>query len=230
MTIALNEEFDSPTGQWHNYDAYDPLLRADIRTQKHIDIRDMRIADITAIRNVLELSSQTVSSLNGQTVSALSTLPHPIKTGEHWSAGTNVSLADHNYWQVLQVATTGSGTMLIDSVIDPIDLLTGFASDDIISMALPSFPASGINTALCWVVLTSDPNGNFNTGHNSSVRFADSLTSITSGDCEFRALRSSFDNGLVDLSAVTGVRFQLSSSLVVTVNFAALRLLSKTWQ
>lgn len=227
--IGLNEEYDQEWGMWKNYDAYDPGLRASLRDQKHIDIRDFRINDITAPINVLELSKYTVTTLSTMTVSQIEALTHTIKIGEHWTTGTNTSLATHNYWRVLQVPLT-AGTITTGSITEPMDLLTGFENDDIVSLAMPNFPLASITAASSFVDLTSNVDGNFSAGPTASVALSATTVPLVAGNSEFRVLRSTFNQNSIDLSAVTAVRIRIVATGVATLNLAAFRLLSKTWK
>lgn len=231
--VALNEEFDTTTGQWVNYDAYDPNLRAILRNQKHIDIRDFRVLDINASRNVLELSSQQVSSFSGLMMQDIMNLKHPLKTGEYWTGDVvTANSGANNGWQIMAFNSTGAGVASTQSVIAPMDLLTGFADDDFVSMALPQFPAASINLTGSFIDFTSHPTGDFTAGPTASVQFTSSITTIAAGDSEFRVLRSAFNQNGINLAAVTGVRLRINwtASGFHTVTFAALRLLSKTWK
>lgn len=225
----LNEEFNNPQGIWSNYDAYDASLREAIRDQKHIDIRDFNSADFAAPLSVLDLSKFEMSDLDGSDVSELDDPLHVLIPGEHWTVGTNAILATHNYWRVLAV-TLSAGTITTSSVIDPIDLLTGFEDDDFISLALPSFPAASITQSSSFIDLTSNEAGNFTVGPTASVALSASSVALTAADSEFRVLRSAFNQNDIDLSAVTGVRFRIDATGAATLRFASLRLLSKDWQ
>lgn len=216
-TSELNEEFRQPSGIWEHYDAYDPALRAAVRSQKHVDIRDFNSADLAAPLSVLDLSKFPVSGLTALEVDDLDDDEHVLVAGEHWTLGTNTILSTHNNWRVLEVPL-GFGDTVTESITAPIDLETGFEDDDFISLALPDCP--GVNVTLS---MTSHPTGNFTVGPTASA--LSGLLAI--GDEEFRVERSEFSS--IDLSAVTGVRLTIFSS-GGTLYLASLRLLSKTWQ
>jgi hypothetical protein len=229
MSVVLNEEFESPHGQWENYDAYDPTLRAAIRDQQHVDIRNMTINDVTALRNVLELSVYEVDDLQGLTMTQLSALTTAIKEGEHWTVGTNTSLATHNYWRVLRVALS-AGTITTSSVTKPIDLLTGFENDDFVSLAIPNFPLASVTQATSFIDLTSNPTGDFTTGPTASVALSATTVPLVAGNSEFRVLRSTFNQNGINLAAVTGVRLRIVATGAATLDVAGIRLLSKDWK
>lgn len=228
--VILNEEFDSSTGEWNNYDAYDPMLRTILREQKHADIRDFESADISAPLSVLDLSRLLMSDLEGEEVETLDDSVHVIHPGEHWSVGTNTSLATHNYWRVLQV-TLSAGTVVTSSVLeDPIDIFTDFENDDFISLALPTFPLALVTQATSFIDFTSHPTGDFATGPTASVALSATTIPLVAGNSEFRVLRSAFDQNDIDLTSITGVRFRIAATGAGTLNFAALRILSKDWK
>lgn len=225
----LNEEFQNPLGQWVNYDAYDPDLRVVLREQKHVDIRDFNSADTAAPLSVLDLSKVTASSLDGSVVQSLDDPLHVIVRGEGWSVGTNAVLATHNYWRVLEV-TLSAGTIITESVISPINLLTGFDDNDFISLSLPSFPLASITQASSFIDLTSHATGEFSVGPTASVALSATMSPLVAGNSEFRVLRSVFDQNDIDLSKITGVRFRIAATGAATLRFASLRLLSKDWK
>lgn len=227
--VVLNEEFDSAIGAWINYDAYDPTLRATLRAQKHVDIRDFDSADSSAPLSVLDLSKFLMSDLQGDQVQTLDDPLHVIVPGEHWTVGTNTSLATHNYWRVLQVALS-AGTITTSSVIAPIDISTGFAADDFISLAMPSFPLASVTQASSFIDFTSHPTGNFATGPTASVALNATTIPLVAGNSEFRVLRSAFNQNGINLAAITGVRLRIVATGVATLNLASLRLLSKKWK
>jgi hypothetical protein len=169
---SLNEEFDHSDGTWENYDAYDPALRAILRNQKHIDIRDFNSADGSAPLSVLDLSQFKMSDLITNQVQTLDDPLHVLVPGEHWTVGVNAILSSYNNWQVLEVTLpSGLATTTTSSVTAaPIDLMTGFANDDFISLSLPNLPAV-ISPTDSYIDLTSHPTGNFATGPTASLTF-----------------------------------------------------------
>lgn len=230
MTIQLNEEFDNSQGQWINYDAYDPALRTILRDQKHIDIRDFDSSDRAVPLSVLDLSRLLMSDLEGDDVETLDDLLHILVPGERWTEGDNTSLASHNYWRVLEVEVPSLSSVTTDSVFGSINLLDGFEDDDFISLSLPSFPLSDLFLAGCSIRLTSNADGDFAEGPSAEVEFTNSITTLVTGNSEFRVLRSAFDQNDIDLSTITGVRINLMSVSTCTVYLASLRLLSKDWK
>jgi hypothetical protein len=226
--MLLNEEFASSRGEWTNYDTYDAALREAMRVQSHVDIRNFVSSDTVAPLSVLELSRYTVDELADMTVEEIEDLSHPIKLGEHWTAGTSSSLASHNYWRTLSV-TLAAGVNTTASITPPIDLLTGFEDDDFISLALPSFPLASVTQGTSFIDLTSNPDGDFTVGPTASVALSASLVSLVSGNSQFRVLRSTFDQNDIDLGAITGVRFRITATGAATLRLMALRLLSKDW-
>lgn len=228
LTIPLNEEFKTSVGQWSNYDAYDPTVRATLRNQKHIDIRDFNSNDRGAPLSVLDLSKLSMTDMVGDRVDSFDDPVHVIVKGEHWTnpaQATSVLLSSYNNWRALAVVTTGSA-VITESVMDPIDLLTGFDNLDFVSVALPNWPAA-LAAATTTISMTSHPTGNFAAGPTAVVNFNTSSTPVTTGNCEARFFRSAFS--AINLGAVTGVRFTVTGTAANTVNFAALRLLSKNW-
>jgi hypothetical protein len=227
--LGVNEEFSSSRGEWDFYDAYDPALRTILRNQKHVDIRNFQNYDVTAQINVLELSQYTVDDLAGLTNNQIQNFVHAVKKGEHWSLGSSISSPAHNYWTLLLlVAATGLTTTT--SVIDPIDLLTGFEDDDFVSLALPDFPLASLTPASSYLDFTSNPDGDFTVGPTASVALSATMNPLSAGHSEFRVLRSAFNQNGINLGAITGVRLRITATSTVAVRFGALRLLSKTWK
>lgn len=230
-TSPLNEEFNDTQGQWGHYDTYDPTLRAAIRDQKHIDIRDFNSGDKAAPLSVLDLSKFELDDINGSTIESLDDPLHILVPGEHWTVGSNEILSSHNYWRVLAIPTT-EGAINTSSVTAPIDLLTGFEDDDLISLAMPSLPLTAIDPTTSFVDFTSSDDGSFTDATRvASVALDDTLVSLVNGNSEFRVPRSAFNQNEIDLKAITGVRIRVD---VVTngdpLYLASLRLLSKDWR
>lgn len=109
----------------------------------------------------------------------------------------------------------------------PVDILTGFSDDDLISCAFPDFPKNNINLISSFIDITSNPDGNFGIGPTDSVAFSDSLTPLVNGNSEFRFQRQFLVS--VDLSSITGIRFRIDATASCTFRCLAIRLLDKDW-
>lgn len=113
----------------------------------------------------------------------------------------------------------------------PIDLNEGFEDDSFVTIALPDYDADNINETDSYLVLTSNPDGDFTIGPTVLVSFASSITPVINGNTELRWPRTALTG--IDLSAITGVRLSVQNiSLTNTVTFhvTGLRLISPTWQ
>lgn len=115
----------------------------------------------------------------------------------------------------------------IQGAMAPVDILTDFHDNDVISVALPAFPLSSINTSQTYMDITSHPDGDFDGGPTDSVAFSQSTVALMNGNSEFRFPRSLLST--IDLSSVTGVRFRIQATGNCTVKIAAIRLLSLDW-
>lgn len=129
-----------------------------------------------------------------------------FRSAENWSAGVVGTLAQSNNWKGLTV-TLSHGTNLVESVYEPVDLLTGFDDDAVLSIALPNFPFEALELDDSYVELTSNPNGDFEVGPTAAVPLEDSDLLLFEGNCEFRVPRSAFED--IDLSEVYGVRLRM---------------------
>lgn len=127
-------------------------------------------------------------------------------SGEGWTTGVVGTLAQSNNWNGLTV-TLNHGTNLIESVAEPVDLLTSFDDDSVISIALPNFPFEALELDDSYVELTSNPKGDFEAGPTAAVALEDSELLLFDGNCEFRVARSAFTD--IDLSSVYGVRLRV---------------------
>lgn len=150
-------------------------------------------------------------------------------SGEGWTVGTFGPQASFNHLPGLSLPVT-AGTTTTASVVTtrPVDISTGFADTDFISLALPTFPLPSITLATSFVDLTSDPAGSF-TAATTSVALSQSTVALVNGNSEFRVPRSLFNTGATKLTAITGVRFRITATANATVLCQALRLLASTW-
>lgn len=106
--------------------------------------------------------------------------------------------------------------------------ISGFASTDYISVALPDFPLSSIDTALSYFDLTSNADGNFATGPTNSIRFNQSTVALVQGDSELRLPLSLFTT--VDKSKIAAVRFRIHATVNCTFRATAIRVISADWK
>lgn len=111
--------------------------------------------------------------------------------------------------------------------IKTVDIETGFDSDDFISIALPAFPLASITLASSYVQFTSNPDGNFGVGPTASVAFSESLTTLVAGNSEFRFKRGLIES--IDISAITGVRFEIVATGAADFRCLAIRCIHKDW-
>jgi hypothetical protein len=233
MTIDLTDEFLSPVGTWSNYDNYQASDRDTVRAQKHVDIRSFA-SDLLIPINVFEMSTKTVGSFTGITVGNINYIGGGFKGVERWTRGS-VGPTDPYPQLALNINST-AGTILtaISSMPEaPVDLLTGFADDDIINMAINGTWNSARTTlSACSVSFTDGAIGDFTDGNIATVPFSSSLVSMAgTGNKEFRALRSAFNQNGINLGRITGVRlsFQADGGGNHIFQIRSLRLLAKSW-
>lgn len=119
------------------------------------------------------------------------------------------------------LAFTGTGAIVgID--------LSGFDTEaDYISVSLPEFPASKLDLELTSIALTSNEDGAFDIGPTDQVSFSLSTTDLVDDDCELRLPLSLFNT--VDLSVITGVRFQVEAIEECTFRATAIRCIASDW-
>lgn len=233
--VSLSDQFEEPRGRLVNYDAYEEAIRLNVIDQKHVDIRSFNNDPLQTEWRMLDLNQTTMGSLNSLTVGDLEGGRTHI-TGEQWTQGNAERMPDRNNWYGLSltcppgVTTTESVIPLpiLEDEVEVVDLLTDFEDDDYISLALPAFPLSSINTTQSWLDLTSHPSGSFVEGPVVSLRLADSTIPLVSGDSEYRRPRSALTG--IDIQQITGVRFRITANTSCTFRAAALRLLAKDWK
>lgn len=238
MTVRISEEFDNPQGAFTNYDAYDVSQRAALAKQRHVDIRSFVQTDLLSEPLTMsDLGVITMTGLDGYTMTGLETGAAPYYSGEHWAitAGTGTLVvgpqSDRNHWNGLAL-TFSVGANAVTSVVSPaIDILTGFADTDLISLAFAGFPLSSITLGSSFVDFTSHPTGDFTAGPVASVAFnsAALTSSLTSGDTEMRFPRSALTG--INLAAITGVRLRVTATATSGTPFRclAIRLLASNW-
>lgn len=131
-------------------------------------------------------------------------------SGEDWNLGTfgyTTALAKYPAITIPAEGVTESESATPNK---PIDLLTGFADNDLFTFALPQFPLEAINITQSKIEITSDPQGRCaNTKLTASVPFNASLKTIIEGDSQFVVERSVLEQNEIDLSKITGVRFKI---------------------
>jgi hypothetical protein len=211
MAVAITEEFGNARGQWINYDNYQAADRDTIRNQRHVDIRDFH-PDPVVPQTMLELSLLDVGQINSETVGQLTT--GIAQSQENWVASnTSFSIGYDGGWDsmpMLQIIPniTGLADRIVTSVtVDrPVDLLTGFEDDDIISIGIPNIVVATFSQANSYIELTSNEDGDFVAGPNAQVFLNQGLSPLADGDNEFRVLRSAFNQNGINLGRITGVR------------------------
>lgn len=212
-----------------SYDAYLATDRANIAKLKHSDIRVMQQADLTNSLPIIDLSTNPINTLNTQTMAQLGG-SITVRKGEAWTGGTVAVDATRSNLRILSI-TLINGTVTCSSTVTdvPVDIGTNFSASDSISIALPSFPLATVTQASSFVDLTSHPTGNFAAGPTASVALSASTVALISGNSEFRAPRSAFNQNSIDFTKITGVRFRIVATGAATMRVAAIRLLPTAW-
>src|SRR4051812_41297680 len=101
------------------------------------------------------------------------------------------------------LAFTGTGSVV---AVD----ISAFDDSDFITAALPDFPLGSVNTALSFLELTSNDDGDFDIGPSDKVAFSNTITPLIDGDSELLLPLSLFPN--IDRARVTGVRFIVNAT------------------
>ncbi len=157
------------------------------------------------------------------------------------SAMVNVGSSAPTYFDGNELGYQWSGTPNLSTSVGPfattletIDLLTGFADDDYVSLSFPAYGGATLTAASCFIDLTSNASGDFTAGPTASVAWSASQTAPSNGSpSELRFLRSQFNQNSINLGAITGVRLRVLSTSGSPVSYKLLggiRMLSKTWQ
>jgi hypothetical protein len=234
--ILLTDEFNSTYGEFVNYDTYETVARAAIHNQRHRDLYSFLNAPSLVGRTMYVLSQSQIDNLNGMTMENLETLAVTVEPVV-WNLGTvapraansNIPSLSYSFttgtWEIIgiQWADEASTTLLAN------DIKTGFAEDDHFVLSMPSFPATVVNQSLSSISLTSDPDGDFLPATTVTVSLVNSETPMVNGNSEFRALLSTLDNGLVDLTKITSLRIRLVTTGSGTFQVNAIRTLDKDW-
>lgn len=219
MTVTLTDTFDNASGEFVNYDAYDPAIRTDIQGLKHRDLRNLHQNDVTTVEGIYALNLDSMSDLDLIEVGTIGSVK-TVTAGEHWTGATIAVDPAYANFPILSIVASGAGTFVAQSSAAPVDLLNDFGDNDYISVALPSFPASSLNLATSTIFLGDGTN-------TASVPFSATLVVLTTGHSELRLHRSQFTG--IDLAAVTLVGFSIVATAACTVRVMAIRLLSQTW-
>lgn len=223
----VTEQFADRQGRFLNYDAYDPAVREAIREKSHVDLRSFRQNDITRRLTIFEMNQFTMAELNAMTMAQLDSLTTTVQVGEHWTNGTVAPQADRSNLLGLSLPVNGTATTQSVMTDQPVDITTGFASTDVLSIALPAFPKNALNLGTTVIQLTSNPSGDFTAGPTVSIPFSASTTTLVNGDSEFTVPLSAVTT--VDKTKITGVRFTVVSTSAVAFRVTALRVLNADW-
>lgn len=229
MTVAIREDFNHAAGELANYDCFDVDQRNALFTQRHVDIRSFYPSAMTTPATLDDLAIYTMAELDAMTMTQIEALATVVSEGEGWTAGTVGSQADRNHWNGISL-TCPIGQTITASVMDPLDLDANFDDDDFISVALPDFPLASLNLTSTVIRFTSSATGDFSAvGENVAVAFnsANLVAPLVSGNTELRFKRQYINT--IDLTAVTGVRFEVQATGATTFRALAIRLLDKNW-
>lgn len=220
MDLNLTENFNSPVGEFLNYDAYQLDQRTLLDNQSHADIRNMGQTDITGSPTVGDLSFDTLDSLAGEPVGALGA--HIIFAGENWNATVAPDATRANMPVLSRVYASGETFTIRSTTIAPIDI-SAFSSDGFLSMTLPDFPYTSIDFNNSGVNLW-DSHGNNN---GSPLDFF--LQSNVNGNNEFRApLNPMIPN--VDLNSIIKIELVIKTTAICTIKIMAVRAVSPNWK
>jgi PKD repeat protein len=225
VEIPIRDEFTDPNGQFVNYDCYDPTQAAQINKQQHVDIRSF-IPAATHTLTMLDFDALAMSALESDTMTTLESTTATTRPTESWSSGA-VGTTAFNNWRGLTL-TLANGTNTTSSVMTlyPVNI-SGLANTDVISVALPSFPAASVTQASSFIDFTSEPTGNFGIGPTDSIAFSASTVVLTAGHSELRFPISSLTN--INKNNITGVRFRIQATGAATFTCLAIRALSANW-
>src|SRR6476469_3650542 len=182
-----------------------------------------------AAHTMAEIDLQNQGGLDAQTIGNIEL--YTLASGEEgWPIDTAVVFGKDSslrYANTLAVTLVSGVTKTVSSDFRD-NILTDFPSDGstyYIELALPAFPAQGAGTHLdianSYIDFSSDPG--FAAGQTDSLRFDQSLNSLTAGGYTFfRINRDSLVN--TDLSNLQGVRFRLLSVGAMTFKAQSLRI------
>ena len=241
MTWTLAETFDDPQGRWNEYAPWDASIysepdKAFLTTQRHVDLRNFRVfTETVPVPQNPDLDTVEQTVLEGYEQTRLEVKPGATVVTEDWilsGTGSNSDmtvgkLGDKNGWSGLRFTTDGNDlAIFLNSSLpgDPVDL----SAMEYLSMVFPDHHT--FDGFLSYVQLTSDPDGVFGNGHDSTQVTFDLNESVmphllfTLGD---------FDNAGFSNAAVTGVRIYLSESAPLAglnVTLMAIRGLMSTWE
>lgn len=239
MTYPLSDEFNDPAGRWDQFAPWDATeasesVKGFLTTQKHVDIRSFRVIEDFDPRPQTELQAPvTQTQLDAETQTDMELKPAANVADENWIlSGSGMDpivvgeVSGRGGWSALTSTTSGGpvDVLLTSSITTPIDITPG--TD--FSMIMPDYSAWDIASSR--VTLTSDPNGVFGNGYDSTNVFFNQNTSAMP---EFRFPLSLLPNGLFDPTKVTGVQIRLHNAVDPGAGHAftlmAIRSLDPAW-
>lgn len=218
---VVTEEFDSPIGQFVNYDTNDVLLYDTVKDQKHIDLRSFTPDIISTPRGMIFLVD-TMTNLDTLTMASLDIIEID-QPAETWvteaSTGTvSFALGFANNRSSLNITFATAGSIQLRSNASDFIDFSSFNGTDYLSLALPAFPNASINNTSSYIKLES------RSGAQVTLTFQSAESHNVSTDYELRwAL---FAVPLPDIQNIV-LNIVATASCVVKVN--AMRILPVTW-
>jgi hypothetical protein len=232
MRITLTDEFATPTGEYTGYDAYnnetDPLkprTRQVLAKQKHTDLRVFQHASIFPNDDpIANLDAETMSSLDGDFMLILQGDGLYIP-GELWTVDTVGPDPAYENIRTLRVDLTGTTAKTVYSkMVEPVDL-SMYDSLDQLSVALPDFPYTNIDTSQSYLFLEDSTSG------REEFYFDQSNPELIAGSSEARwSLTQLFNASLCDPSDIVKVGFVLTPTSSCLVTVMAIRAMTADWK
>lgn len=227
VNIPLSEEFDEQDGRFENYDSYDSAQALQLRKQAHVDIRSF-VPPVPTVLTMFEIDQITIGNLDAMTMTDIEGSVTTNHLDEAWTSGVVAAQADRNHWYGLTLNCV-AGANVTKSVMpdNPIDI-SGFATTDVISLALPSFPMASITQASSFVDFTSNSAGDFTDLANlDSVALSSSTVILGAGNSQFRFPISLLTH--IETSNITGVRLRVQATGNCVFRCLAIRAIAADW-
>lgn len=143
-----------------------------------------------------------------------------------WTGATAAVNPTYANFVISSIAISSGVTTTATLPLTNLDLSTFDPINDVISVALPTFPLGSVDQTQSFIDFTSG-NGTFSTA--VSIPFTSSTVALLNGNSELRFPISLLTGGAVNISSITRIRFRVRGTASATVRIMAIRALAQDW-
>lgn len=218
--MGINDSFERHAGNLVGYST-GPITTV-LPDRRHYDLRTFSSGGRIIPWTMLQMELWNYDHFAGKTMLQMEAGDEASGTNEGWTNTTAIGRdSAYRYSNTLRRDVTVGTPQTVTSTFSD-DILTDFTGPAYIELILRAFPAQAaavrLDLANSFIDFTSSPT--YAAGQTDSIRFNQSLTSLTTGgNVRFRIDRSLLTNST--LTNLTGIRFRLVAAGTGTMTFIA---------